>query len=671
MSGRWFSFVARVAVVLLAFVVVPGPSAVDAAAVPAFSSSDDWLAIVNHYRAASDLPLVSENAVWSRGATWHSCWMLENGIAHAETVGTPLYTDEGNAAGSSGNVATSTAFVTSAKDAINLWMTGPFHAIGMLRNGWKTTAFGECHSTNGARRRSGATLDVIRGIDFGVKRLAPVLFPGRGATVALDRFVTESPDPKPMCGYPAAQTVGLPILALMPEVPRGAVASLSGPNGVVSVCTLTGASPSVTGTAKAILDGDNAVVVMPSAPLSPGMYSATVTTAFRKVSWSFKVDPSFSVPPAVLPSTSASASPGLFNPITPVRVVDSSSGLGGVSRLAANTPLAFQVSGGAVPAGSSVAVTVSVSGAPSAGWLALSPCAGPTATSTVNFSAMSAASNSAVVALASGGRLCATSSVPVDFAVDVFGVFSSTGSALVSQAPQRLLDTRTSSGRLAAGVVREVKVAGLAGVPVGASGALLNVVAVAPSAAGSVTVFPCGARPSATAASYAAGVTKAVLLHAALSSSGSLCVFSTASADLVVDVQGAYGVSGLSTVPVYPIRLVDTRVRTPSLLNNQTAGQGLYAGYVREFAFPANRGVPAAKAISVNVTAVGAAAAGFVTVYSCGVRPSASSLNFVAGAASANSATVTLKDGGWGLLTFCVFSSQNVHVVVDLTAVHN
>ena len=110
---------------------------------------DDWLAVVNTYRSQSGLGAVSENGAWASGTKNHSCWMLLNGIAHDEPTGTPGYTTDGDAAGNAGNVAVSSASTVTAKGHVDLWMSGPFHAIGILRAGLSQTSYA---ATTGAHR---------------------------------------------------------------------------------------------------------------------------------------------------------------------------------------------------------------------------------------------------------------------------------------------------------------------------------------------------------------------------------------------------------------------------------------------------------------------------------------------------------------------------------------
>jgi hypothetical protein len=75
-------------------------------------------------------------------------------------------------------------------------------------------------------------------------------------------------------------------------------------------------------------------------------------------------------------------------------------------------------------------------------------------------------------------------------------------------------------------------------------------------------------------------------------------------------------------------------------------------------------GVPVdAKAVVVNLTAVDAAGAGFLTAYPCGGSvPSTSSLNYAGPIAVANAGTVSLGGGA-----LCLVSQRAAHVIVDVT----
>ncbi|MCB0968695.1 MAG: hypothetical protein KDB37_17820, partial [Ilumatobacter sp.] len=149
-----------------------------------------------------------------------------------------------------------------------------------------------------------------------------------------------------------------------------------------------------------------------------------------------------------------------------------------------------------------------------------------------------------------GGKVCVFSLAETDLVVDVNG-YVPAGGSVASVVPARLLESRPGPGnatvdgeffgfgRVAAMSVTEVKVTDRGGVSPDAAAVMLNVTAVGPSAAGFLTVFPCGESvPLASNVNYVAGdaVPNAVL--AKVGTGGKVCVFSLAETDLVVDVNG-------------------------------------------------------------------------------------------------------------------------------------
>ena len=225
------------------------------------------------------------------------------------------------------------------------------------------------------------------------------------------------------------------------------------------------------------------------------------------------------------------------------------------------------------------------------------------------------------------------------------------GESFTGVTPSRRLDTR-SSGRVAAGSTTRVQIGGVGGVPAGATAAVLNVTAVAPSAQGFLTVFPCGeAQPGASNVNFRAGQTVANAAIATLGQNGGICVFSSAETNLLVDVNGAVsdGFAGLN-----PDRLLDTR------------GSGrVAAGSTTRVAIAGADGVPGgAVAAVLNVTAVGPSAKGFLTVFPCGEdQPGSSNVNFEAGRTVPNAVVATIGTGG----EVCVFSSVETNLLVDLS----
>jgi hypothetical protein len=143
--------------------------------------------------------------------------------------------------------------------------------------------------------------------------------------------------------------------------------------------------------------------------------------------------------------------------------------------------------------------------------------------------------------------------------------------------------------------------------------------------------------------------------------------------------RGAYElVPGPVFVPMTPARLMETRPKngttdvTTGITTNtlvtvdgqaQNIGQRA-ASSTYELRVSDRAGIPAdAIAVSVNVTATGAASNGWLTLFPCGSPvPATSTLNFSAGSTVANAATVALGTGG----KLCVYSSTAVHVIVDV-----
>jgi hypothetical protein len=224
-------------------------------------------------------------------------------------------------------------------------------------------------------------------------------------------------------------------------------------------------------------------------------------------------------------------------------------------------------------------------------------------------------------------------------------------------APARLLDTRSGLGgsrRVPAGGRIALQVTGRGGVPVGATAAVLNVVAVGPSGPGFLTTFPCTpTRPTAATLNFAARQVIANTTIASLSPSGQVCVYAHAQTDMVVDVTGwlAQG-DGSKYNAVGPTRVMDTRTGFGGATR-------LPAGGTVRVTFPS---LPtSATAVTLNVTSTAASRQGFATVYPCATgRPPTSTINYVAGVTRPNN-TIVGSAGG-----VCIYSSSPTEIIVDL-----
>jgi uncharacterized protein YkwD len=645
---------------------------------PFIAAEAHWLTTVNYYRAMAGLGPVVENTAWSAGAYNHSCYMLWNGMTHDEDPSKFGYTPSGDEAGNAGNVTVTTEENKADRRHIELWMTGPFHAIGILRHNLTTVGYGDCNRTDTPKWRSAATLNVISGLDYWKPRpTTPIVWPGNGTTTNLSTFVTETPNPVTMCGWPAGQA-GLPVIAMLPETPANAVGTITGPSGPLQTCTLSAANipndPNSYNddTARSILAGDNAVVVMARNPLTAGTYQVNLTTSSRVVSWSFTVDPAAALGPQA-PTTSVVGPESGITLTTPVRIADSRTGTR-VTRLAANTPVRLTLAGQAgVPSdATALALNVTTVGTAANGFLTLYPCT-PTvpSVSTVNMRSGRAVANSTIAQLDAQGGLCAFASQATDLILDVTAVLrpAATG-GMVTVSPTRILDTRSGLGgsrRLTAGQSITLQVTGTQSVvPPDAVGVAVNITGVQAGAGMYITAYPCGGSvPTTSNLNLVSGETRANAAVVGLSSSGSLCLYASQPVDILIDVTGYLLRSGGDRfTPLAPTRLVDTRDTALTTVNLGTNGAQVPASQALTVPMAGQRGIPAdARALTLNVTTVGATGNGFVTAFPAGsALPSSSTVNMQASQAIPNAAVSDLSDAG----ALAFYASRPTHLIVDI-----
>lgn len=648
--------------------------------VPGFIGANaSWLATVNYYRAMAGLGPVSENPTYSAGAAKHSCYMLYNDITHYETVGLPGYTAEGAAAGVKSNVSVSTVINTSARSHVELWMSGPFHAIGVLRHSLRNVGFGKCDLSTTAKWHSGATLNILDGLDrTAVRPSTPILFPGNGTTTNLYKFIAESPNPVTACGWTGE--AGLPVIAMMPEAVSSVSATMTGPNGPIETCPLFAGNlgrldnPSTTvdesASAKSILASENAVTVLPRTALTPGTYTVTVTTQARTVTWSFTVDPAAANGTMPLPQVVAAGQPTAFTPVTPFRLADSRIPLR-ITSLTANVPVRIKVAGvESVPQNATaVSANFTITAPRANGFITVYDCAAnvPTA-STLNFKATQTVANAGTFTLNSAGELCVYSIASTHLIIDINGYFGPEGTmGYTPMTATPVIDTTTllnGVARLTAGqTVRAV--VGKAGVPAGATAVALNITTLNTASGGFITAYPCGmALPAVSNVNVAVGAARQNLAVVPVSANGEVCIYSYPATDLKVDVLGYYSSNGVARLtPTSPTRVVDTRDLTRDLMNVGTMGSRIAPSTVYRVDLGGERGIPTtAKALSVNVTVTAVSTTGSITVWGCGTTPPVKTINFTAGSTIANGVQVKLSSVG----ELCFSGTTNAHVIVDV-----
>ncbi len=247
-------------------------------------------------------------------------------------------------------------------------------------------------------------------------------------------------------------------------------------------------------------------------------------------------------------------------PLVPVRLLESRVGPGmitvdgqlqGIGRRSAGSVVEVLVAGRGGVAASASAVMLNVTAVkPSGnGYLTVFPCgtAMPVASS-VNYAPGDVVPNAVLAKIGDGGKVCIFTLADTDLIVDVNG--STTQSpALIPMVPARLLETRSGPqnltvdaqfqgiGRRPVSSTLELVVVGRAGIPSIATAVMLNVTAIKPSAAGFLTVFPCGGvMPQASNVNYVPGDVVANSVLAKIGADGKVCIFTIADTDLVVDV---------------------------------------------------------------------------------------------------------------------------------------
>ena len=219
------------------------------------------------------------------------------------------------------------------------------------------------------------------------------------------------------------------------------------------------------------------------------------------------------------------------------------------------------------------------------------------------------------------------------------------------------MDTRSGSkvgDTAGTAAALEVSLLGKGGLPAtGVAAVSLNVTVTEgenPAVGGGfVTVFPCGVRPDASNLNFTAGQTVPNAVIAPVSAGGTVCFYVYGTAHLLADVSGYFPTgSDFSSVDsgACPRHTGDRQGRQRDRKRGSAGVVGV--GQRRGARQRCRR-----RSRSMSTVAEGenpVAGGGYVTVFPCGVRPNASSLNFVAGQTVPNFGDRTGGIGGEDLL---------------------
>jgi hypothetical protein len=494
-------------------------------------------------------------------------------------------------------------------------------------------------------------------------------------------------------GTPAASSQSLnidtidPVVVIPPPVETNDTTPAITGSGVTpgSTITVTVAGETMTTTA----GSDGTWSVTPTHPLPAGTNAVTLTvtdaagntgTGTRTIT--------VTAPPAALPDppvTDPEAGDD-FNSVGPKRVFDTRAGQ---SPNALRQVVKQQISGtnelevkmtdiaGFVPAGGVGAVSLNVTSTESAaaGFLTVYACGTRELVSSVNFPAGKTVANAVIAPVSANGTVCFYANAPTDIIVDINGWFAA-GAAFNAVGPKRVFDTRpgnspdamraVTKSKLTANSMIEVRLTDLVGYApaAGVSSVSLNVVVTEPEAAGFLTVYSCGSRELVSSVNFAAGQTVANAVIAPVSSTGTVCFYTLATAHLIVDING-WLEAGSGFTGVDPARILDTRGGESPDAARTVAKAKIGGGNVLQVQVTDLAGlVPAGgvTAVSLNVTATNTEGAGYVSVFACGTMEEVSSLNYEAGSTVANAVLAPVSAGG----TICLYSNQRTDVIVDI-----
>ena len=211
--------------------------------------------------------------------------------------------------------------------------------------------------------------------------------------------------------------------------------------------------------------------------------------------------------------------------------------------------------------------------------------------------------------------------------------------------PERVLDTRDDApGRLSAGQTIEIDVSDV--VPDDATAVAAYITAAGVTGPGHLSAHPCLDEPPPSSFTNYSNTARGAVTITPLTPDRTFCVFTHASAHLVVDVQAAFVPDALRFTPLpQPARLLDTRGTDRSKRIELDVPDG-------------------AEAVAVNITAIRSPGAGHVTAHPClEPVPESATLNYQANEVVASSAYIPVSGDG----TICLDTHTELDLVVDLT----
>jgi hypothetical protein len=222
-----------------------------------------------------------------------------NVIQHDEDPGNPWYSPEGDAAAGNSDLYVSSSAAATDRAAIDAWMTGPFHGVGILDPQLVQTGFGSYRESDGGYQM-GACLNVLSGFGSYTGSF-PLQWPKDGSAAPYHSYGGyETPDPLSSCpGYSAPSG---PAIYLMigagSQTPNVTAHSFTKDGAPLADCIFDETNYSnpdlgYQSLGRNILGARDAIILMPRNPLTVGAtYVVSITTNGQTHTWSFTVSAS-------------------------------------------------------------------------------------------------------------------------------------------------------------------------------------------------------------------------------------------------------------------------------------------------------------------------------------------------------------------------------------------
>jgi hypothetical protein len=376
---------------------------------------------------------------------------------------------------------------------------------------------------------------------------------------------------------------------------------------------------------------------------------------------------------ALADTPSSAAGYGTFASLPPVRILDTRFGTGAPQAPigpGGTLPLTVTGVGGVMPGVTAVVLNVTVTRETAPGFLTVWPAGQtrPTA-SNINFGPNETIPNLVTVRVGANGKVDFFNSAGfVDVFADVAGYYTdgrTAGSTFVAVPPTRILDTHSNGGPILAGTSRLLPITGglvPVQVPNDATGIVVNVTVVGPTAPGFLTVYPADQPlPLSSNLNFSAKETIPNLVSVRLGKVGAgpiegIKLFNSAGfVRAIVDLEGYFtcapwpacqqtgDTAGSRFFPLVAHRILDTRINVGGFSSPIGNAQSIVAHIVGQGGV-----LDTAAGVVMNTTVTQSTLGGYLTVYPSDLPsvPLSSNLNFTPGETIANLVTAKVPTTG-------------------------